>query len=212
MNEFNQPRQRLSSNNHGVALSHLCEFQDFLGRSAPIHQIAIMGFDCATCQAASAKNCMARSKARCFRFRVCGNPPGFISSEAALLCASELDQFGRRRREGMSQADSDIRSPRRHLRHILQCLSGRRGFIHNNEKSCVFHSGSLTSSQLNSGLLQHFRWFRLPLVRLGIFFLLLRWSSATQLADFVLLLRQEQGRSALFRRICLHRGWRQTLF
>ena len=35
MNQFPQPRQRLSSNDYGVPLSHLCEFQDFLGRSAP---------------------------------------------------------------------------------------------------------------------------------------------------------------------------------
>src|ERR1022692_698793 len=46
----------------------------------------------------------------------------------------------------------------------------------------------------------------LPLVRLGVFFLLLRRSSATQLAQFVLLLRQEASRAALFHRIRRHRG------
>ena len=52
----------------------------------------------------------------------------------------------------MRQADSEIWPPRGNLGHILQCLSGRRRFIYDNEKFSCLHSGSLASLKLLSHL------------------------------------------------------------
>ncbi|MGB2622716.1 MAG: hypothetical protein WA857_03705 [Candidatus Acidiferrum sp.] len=46
INEFFQPRERFFPNDHGVALARPRKPQNFLGRSAPIYEVAIMGFDC----------------------------------------------------------------------------------------------------------------------------------------------------------------------
>jgi hypothetical protein len=55
-----------------------------------------MGFDCLLCDTTSAKNCIGAIQGALFRHFLHGNPSALICTEAGLLCASELDQFGRR--------------------------------------------------------------------------------------------------------------------
>jgi hypothetical protein len=55
-----------------------------------------MGLDCLLCDTTSAKDCIGAVQGSLFRHLDHGNPSSLISTKSSLLCASELDKFGRR--------------------------------------------------------------------------------------------------------------------
>jgi hypothetical protein len=65
--------------------------RNFLSCPCSVHQIAIVGFDCITCQAASAQKCVGALQGALFCHFACGNPSGLIGSEAPFFCAPELN-------------------------------------------------------------------------------------------------------------------------
>jgi hypothetical protein len=55
-----------------------------------------MGLDCLLCDTTSAKDSIGAVQGALFRHLDHGNPSALICTKAGLLCASELNQFGRR--------------------------------------------------------------------------------------------------------------------
>jgi hypothetical protein len=54
-----------------------------------------MGFDCLLCDTTSAKDCIGAVQGALFRHLDHGNPSALVCMKTGLLCASELDKFGR---------------------------------------------------------------------------------------------------------------------
>jgi hypothetical protein len=89
--EFPKPRERPSSNDHGVASPRPRQCQDFLGRACSVHQIAKVSLDCSTSYSTLTQNYIGAVQGTLFGDLACGNPSGLVCSKASFFCTPQLN-------------------------------------------------------------------------------------------------------------------------
>ena len=97
INEFSQPRKRLSPHDHGIAFPCPRQFQNFFGSPRSIHQITRVGFDRPAVGSALASDCIIAVQGPLFCFRVGRFPSQFICSDTLFFCTPDLNQLAWRR-------------------------------------------------------------------------------------------------------------------
>ena len=93
INEFSQPRKRLSPHDHGIAFPCPRQFQNFFGSPRSIHQITRVGFDRPAVGSALASDCIIAVQGPLFCFRVGRFPSQFICSDTLFFCTPDLNQL-----------------------------------------------------------------------------------------------------------------------
>jgi hypothetical protein len=89
--EFPKPRERPSSNDHGVASPRPRQCQDFLGRACSVHQIAKVRLECSTSYSTLTQNYIGAVQDTLFGDLACRNPSGLVCSKASFFCTPQLN-------------------------------------------------------------------------------------------------------------------------